>query len=71
LFVEVANTRNFSKAALALGMPVSTVSRRIGALEKELLAEGIWQSSSSIFEDSNVLESFCPTGKPGAHLTGK
>lgn len=36
LFVEVANTRNFSKAALALGMPVSTVSRRIGALEKEL-----------------------------------
>jgi DNA-binding transcriptional LysR family regulator len=36
LFVEVANTRNFSRAAVALGMPVSTLSRRISALERDL-----------------------------------
>ncbi|MGJ5819156.1 LysR family transcriptional regulator [Paludibaculum fermentans] len=36
LFVEVANTHNFSRAAAALGMPASTLSRRISALEREL-----------------------------------
>jgi LysR family transcriptional regulator, regulator for bpeEF and oprC len=36
LFVEVANTRNFGRAAAALGMPASTLSRRMSALEREL-----------------------------------
>ncbi len=36
LFVEVANTRNFSRAAAALGIPTSTLSRRISALERDL-----------------------------------
>lgn len=36
IFVEVARARHFSRAALALGMPVSTVSRRIRELEKEV-----------------------------------
>jgi DNA-binding transcriptional LysR family regulator len=36
LFVEVANTRNFGRAAAALGMPASTLSRRIRGLEHEL-----------------------------------
>lgn len=36
LFVEVANTRNFGRSAAALGMPASTLSRRISALEREL-----------------------------------
>ena len=36
LFVEVANTRNFSRAAASLGMPPSTLSRRISTLEREL-----------------------------------
>jgi len=36
LFVEVANTGNFTRAAAALGMPVSTLSRRISVLEREL-----------------------------------
>lgn len=36
LFVEVANTQNFGRAAAALGMPASTLSRRISALEREL-----------------------------------
>jgi DNA-binding transcriptional LysR family regulator len=36
LFVEVANTRNFGRAATAMGMPASTLSRRISGLEREL-----------------------------------
>jgi DNA-binding transcriptional LysR family regulator len=45
LFVEVANTRNFSRAAVALGMPVSTLSRRISALERELGFHLIYRST--------------------------
>jgi DNA-binding transcriptional LysR family regulator len=45
LFVEVANTRNFGRAAAALGMPVSTLSRRIAALERELGFNLIHRSS--------------------------
>ncbi len=45
LFVEVANTRNFSRAAAALGMPASTLSRRISALERELGFHLIHRSS--------------------------
>ena len=45
LFVEVANTRNFGKAAAALGMPASTLSRRISALERELGFQLIHRSS--------------------------
>jgi len=47
LFVEVANTRNFGKAAAALGMPASTLSRRIRALEHELGFQLIHRSSRS------------------------
>ena len=36
LFVEAANKRSFSQAAAALGIPTSTLSRRISALEREL-----------------------------------
>jgi DNA-binding transcriptional LysR family regulator len=45
LFVEVANTRNFGRAAAALGIPASTLSRRIGALERELGFQLIHRSS--------------------------
>lgn len=34
LFVEVVKARGFRGAAQALGMPNSTLSRRIGALER-------------------------------------
>jgi len=44
-FVEVANTRNFGRAAAALGMPASTLSRRISALERELGFHLIHRSS--------------------------
>ncbi len=36
LFVEVAQRKSFSKAAAALGIPISSVSRRIRALEETL-----------------------------------
>ena len=36
LFVEVARQKSFSRAADALDMPVSTLSRRIAGLEREL-----------------------------------
>lgn len=36
VFVEVADRRSFSKAAAVLGMPISSVSRRIRALEEAL-----------------------------------
>lgn len=45
LFVEVAQTRNFGRAAAALGMPASTLSRRINALERELGFKLIHRSS--------------------------
>ena len=35
-FVEVANTHNYSRAASVLGIPTSTLSRRISALERDL-----------------------------------
>ena len=36
VFVRVAQLESFSRAARALGMPVSTVSRRVAALEEQL-----------------------------------
>ena len=36
LFVEVARTRSFRRAAEALGMPNSTLSRHIAELEKTI-----------------------------------
>ena len=36
LFVTVAQTRNFTRAAAAIGMPTSTLSRRIAGLEASL-----------------------------------
>jgi DNA-binding transcriptional LysR family regulator len=47
LFVEVANTRHFGRAAAALDMPASTLSRRIRALEKELGVPLIHRSTRS------------------------
>src|SRR5246127_4504448 len=36
VFVKVAQLGSFSRAAHAIGMPVSTVSRKVSALESEL-----------------------------------
>ena len=47
MFVEVANTKHFAKAAASLGMPASTFSRRIRALEKEVGVALIQRSTRS------------------------
>jgi LysR family transcriptional regulator, regulator for bpeEF and oprC len=47
LFVEVANTRHFGRAASALDMPASTLSRRIRVLEKDLGVPLIHRSTRS------------------------
>ena len=36
IFAKVAELESFSRAAHALGMPVSTVSRRVSTLEEQL-----------------------------------
>ena len=36
VFVKVAQFESFSRAARALGMPVSTVSRKVASLEDQL-----------------------------------
>ena len=48
LFVEVAKQRNFSRAADILDMPVSTLSRRIQALERELGAQLFFRSARKV-----------------------
>ena len=48
LFVEVARLQHFSRAAAALDMPASTLSRRITALEKNLGVRLIHRSTRSV-----------------------
>lgn len=47
-FVEVARQKNFSRAADALDMPVSTLSRRIQALERELGTQLFFRSARKV-----------------------
>jgi len=49
LFVEVARMQHFSRAAVALDMPASTVSRRMKVLEKDLGVRLIHRSTRSFF----------------------
>jgi len=48
LFVAVANAKSFSRGARALGMPVSTVSRRIVALERRIGLQLLVRSSRAV-----------------------
>ena len=48
LFVAVANAKSFSRGARALGMPVSTVSRRILALERRIGLQLLVRSSRAV-----------------------
>ena len=48
VFVRVAQLGSFSRAAQALGMPVSTVSRRVTALEEELGATLLQRSTRKL-----------------------
>lgn len=48
IYVEVAKQRHFTRAAEALGMPVSTVSRRIRLLEEEIGTALLKRSTRSV-----------------------
>lgn len=48
LFVEVAKQKNFTRAADVLEMPLSTISRRIQALEKELGVPLFYRSARKV-----------------------
>lgn len=48
IYVEVAKQRHFTRAAEALGMPVSTVSRRIRLLEQEIGTALLKRSTRSV-----------------------
>ncbi len=48
VFVEVARLKSFSRAAEVLDMPISTVSRRIAAMEKKLGAALLRRTTRSV-----------------------
>ncbi len=48
IYVEVAKQRHFTRAAEALGMPVSTVSRRVRTLEEEIGTALLKRSTRSV-----------------------
>ena len=48
LFVEVAKTRSFTKAATNLAMPTSTLSRRISQLEQHLGLRGVCRNDGGL-----------------------
>lgn len=48
LFVAVGRTKNFSKAARALGLPVSTLSRRVAGFERKLGVQLLVRSTRQV-----------------------
>ena len=48
LFVEVAKQRSFTRAANILNMPISTLSRRITALEKKIKVPLLYRNSRNV-----------------------
>ena len=58
LFVEVAKAKSFSLAAAALDMPVSTVSRRIAAMERKMGIALFYRNTRSVELTENGKEFF-------------
>ena len=56
LFVRVAELRSFREAGDALGVPRSTVSRRVAELEDQLGVRLLERSTRSLDVGSEVLE---------------
>ena len=48
IFVKVVETRNFTAAAKALGLPKSTISRKISQLETRLGARLLQRTTRSV-----------------------
>jgi DNA-binding transcriptional LysR family regulator len=48
LFVEVAKTKSFTRAAESLDMPISTLSRRISQLEKSIGLQLLYRTTRKL-----------------------
>src|ERR1700746_3481559 len=48
IFVKVAQFESISRAARSLGMPISTVSRRLSVLESELGVSLLWRTTRRV-----------------------
>lgn len=64
VFVKVAQFESFSRAAHALGMPVSTVSRKVSALEAELGVTLLQRTTRKLALTSQGRDYFNQCGEP-------
>lgn len=68
IFVKVAQFESFSRAAHALGMPVSTVSRRVTALEEQLGVTLIQRTTRKLNLTAQGRAYFNQCSEPLSHL---
>ncbi|WP_081056257.1 LysR family transcriptional regulator [Burkholderia territorii] len=68
VFVRVAELESFSRAARALGMPVSTVSRKVSALEERLGVTLLQRTTRRLSLTSQGREYFDQCSEPLSHL---
>jgi DNA-binding transcriptional LysR family regulator len=64
IFVKVAQFESFSRAAHALGMPVSTVSRRVSQLEQQLGATLLQRTTRKLTLTAQGLDYFHQCAEP-------
>ena len=68
VFVRVAQFESFSRAARALGMPVSTVSRRVTALEERLGATLLQRTTRKLSLTAQGRAYYNQCSEPLSHL---
>lgn len=68
IFVKVAQLESFSRAGLALNMPVSTVSRRVAALEEQLRTTLIQRTTRKLSLTAQGRAYYAETSGPLNHL---
>ncbi|MGO4326949.1 LysR substrate-binding domain-containing protein [Cupriavidus sp. 2TAF22] len=68
VFVRVAQFESFSRAALALGMPVSTVSRKVTALEERLGVTLLQRTTRKLSLTAQGRAYFDQCSEPLSHL---
>jgi DNA-binding transcriptional LysR family regulator len=68
VFVKVAQFESFSRAAHALGMPVSTVSRRVAALEEQLGATLLQRTTRKLSLTAQGRAYYDQCSEPLGHL---
>src|SRR6266481_2430954 len=69
VFVAVTQLGSFSRAARALGMPVSTVSRRVADLERQLGVTLLQRTTRKLRLTTQGRDYFDQCSEPLAHLS--